>query len=109
MNSLIIIKTTVKNKEVKKKILNAIITNKLAACVNVIENISSCYMWRDKIIEDKEDILFIKTLSNNEKEVYQIIKKHHDYEIPEIITIEVKNAEMNYLDWVNKTITKSLL
>ena len=97
MNELIIIKTTVKNKVTKNNIVSELIKNDYVSCINVIENVSSHYKWQGKVESEKEDILFIKTMKRNEKLVYEIIRVMHDYEIPEIITIGIKNIDKIYL------------
>ena len=106
MDTLIIIKTTVNNIEVKKRIIKQLINTKLVACINIIGNISSTYLWKNDIVEDKEDILLIKTILKNEKLVYKTIKKYHNYDTPEIITIETTAVDSNYLEWVNQTIVE---
>ncbi|MAH89006.1 MAG: divalent-cation tolerance protein CutA [Pelagibacterales bacterium] len=104
MEKLIIIKTTISNKNTKNKLINELLKNNYVACINIIENITSYYEWEGKLQRQKEEILFIKTILKNEKLVYKIIKKYHDYEIPEITTISVKNIDKNYLGWIKESI-----
>ena len=104
MNELIIIKTTVKNKVTRENIINELIKNDYVSCINVIENVSSHYKWQGKVENEKEDILFIKTMKRNEKLVYEVIRVIHDYETPEIITIAINNIDNSYLNWANKSI-----
>jgi len=104
MNELIIIKTTVKNKITKNNIINELITNDYASCINVIENVSSHYKWKGKVEGEKEDILLIKTMKRNEKLVYEFIRSIHDYETPEIITISINNVDSSYLNWANESV-----
>ena len=104
MNELIIIKTTVKNKIIKNNIINELIINDYVSCINVIENVSSHYKWQGKVENEREDILFIKTMKRNEKLVYEVIKAIHDYETPEIITIAVNNIDSSYLNWSNESV-----
>ena len=104
MNELIIIKTTVKNKVTRENIINELIKNDYVSCINVIENVSSHYKWQGKVENEKEDILFIKTMKRNEKLVYEVIRVIHDYETPEIITIAINNIDSSYLNWANEII-----
>ena len=104
MDELIIIKTTVKNKVTKKNIINELITNDYVSCINVIENVSSHYKWQGKVENEREDILFIKTMKRNEKLVYKVIRDIHDYETPEIITIAINNVDSIYLNWANESV-----
>lgn len=104
MNELIIIKTTIKNKITKNKIIDMLIKNNYVACINEIENISSHFKWKGKLVKEKEYILFVKTMKRNEELVYESIRMVHDYNVPEIITISAYNVENNYLNWVNETV-----
>ena len=104
MNELIIIKNTVKSKVTRENIINELIKNDYVSCINVIENVSSHYKWQGKVESEKEDILLIKTMKRNEKLVYEVIRAIHDYEIPEIITIAIKNIDSNYLNWANESV-----
>ena len=104
MNELIIIKTTVKNKVTRENIINELIKNDYVSCINVIENVSSHYKWQGKVENEKEDILFIKTMKRNEKLVYEVIRVIHDYETPEIITIAINNIDSSYLNWANEIV-----
>ena len=104
MSELIIIKTTVKNKAIKINLINELIINDFVSCINVVENVSSHYKWQGKDQDEKEDILFIKTMKRNEKLVYEVIRDIHDYETPEIITIAIDNIDNSYLNWANESI-----
>ena len=101
---MIIIKTTVNNISVEKKITNELIKRKYALCINVLSNNTSIYEWENKIVKSKEKILFIKTLPKNERKVYKIIKNFHNYDIPEILTINISNVDKNYLEWMKNNI-----
>ena len=109
MDKLIFIKTTLSKNKTKEKLINELLKNKYAACINIIEKITSYYVWEGKLQNHKEDILLIKTALKNEKLVYKIIKKYHDYEVPEITTISVANVDKNYLDWIKQSISGKIL
>ena len=104
MDELIIIKITVKNKITKNNLINELIINDYVSCINVIENVSSHYKWQGKVENEREDILFIKTMKRNEKLVYEVIREIHDYETPEITTIAVNNVDSSYLNWSNESV-----
>ena len=68
---MIIIKTTSNSEKSLKKIANGLLEKNLIACVNILDGIKSIYKWENKVIEDSEYIMFIKTLKNRRKQ-----KKH---------------------------------
>ena len=103
---MIIIKTSSDTIEIIKEISKILIRKKLAACVNIIPNCYSYFLWEDNMQKNKENLAFIKTIKSNEKKVYEIIKNYHNYDVPEILTIDVGNIDYQYKDWALKVIKK---
>lgn len=101
---MIIIKTTSNSALVTNNIVKYLLINKYVSCVNIIKNNTSNYIWKEKIIKDKENILLIKTIKENEKVVYNSIKALHDYETPEISTLKVTNFDNKYYNWMRSNI-----
>jgi len=99
-NNFILVITTIDDLESAKKLSRSLVYDKLAGCINIIPKITSIYRWNDKIEEDEEFILFIKTEKSNYKEIENFIKKNHPYEVPEIISINIEGEE-EYLRWLN--------
>ncbi len=81
-----------------KKIAKALIEEKRAACVNIVPKVVSLYVWDGKLCEDEEVLLIIKAVEF--EPVRQKIKELHSYEVPEIIALEIKEAEKSYLEWM---------
>jgi periplasmic divalent cation tolerance protein len=98
---MIIIKTSTDSHKAMKKIANELLNNKLAACVNMIPRMRSKYVMDGRIVESREVILLIKTSKNLETKVYKVIKELHNYEIPEISTIQTSNVDKDYDKWLN--------
>ncbi len=78
-----------------------ILEKRLAACVNVTNTVSY-YWWNDKIEEDEEVLLIIKTRKQLFSELMEFIKKVHPYEVPEILAVNVCNGNPEYISWVIK-------
>ncbi|HSB56559.1 MAG TPA: divalent-cation tolerance protein CutA [Nitrosopumilaceae archaeon] len=102
MGSVIIISTYPDKKSVLK-IANATINERLAACVNFTK-INSIYTWQNKLECATEFLVIFKTTDKKKKTIRNKIKKSHPYKIPEIIELEVRSINKQYLDWlVNST------
>ena len=97
---MIIIKTTTDSHKAMKLIANTLLNKKLAACVNMIPRMRSKYIVDGRITESREVILLIKTTKKLENKVYKTIKDLHNYEIPEISTIQTSKVDKNYENWV---------
>ncbi|RXJ97038.1 divalent-cation tolerance protein CutA [Arcobacter sp. AHV-9/2010] len=99
--NITIIKTTCKNKKEAKKISKSLIKDKLAACVQM-QKIKSLYFWNDKLCEDKEILLSIKTKKSLFSQVKDKILELHSYKVPQIIELEITNISENYKKFIEK-------
>ena len=97
---MIIIKTTTDSHKAMKLIANTLLNKKLAACVNMIPRMRSKYIVDGRITESREVILLIKTTKKLENKVYKTIKDLHNYEIPEISTVQTSKVDKNYENWL---------
>ena len=103
---MIIIKTTTDSHKVMKLIANTLLNKKLAACVNMIPRMRSKYVVDGRITESREVILLIKTTEKLENKVYKTIKDLHNYEIPEISTIQTSKVDKDYENWLKGFVEK---
>ena len=97
---MIIIKTTTDSHKTMKLIANTLLNKKLAACINMIPRMRSKYVVDGRITEFREVILLIKTTEKLENKVYKTIKELHNYERPEISTIQASNVDKDYEKWL---------
>ena len=79
-----------------------LLKERLCACVNIVEGITSYYWWDNRINKDKEALLIIKTTPGNYKRLEKAIKRNHSYEVPEIIAIKTDCINGEYLKWLRK-------
>ena len=100
MEVLIVI-TTESSKANALRIAKLLIQNKLAACVS-IKQIFSIYKWNDDIEETREFELTIKSKPEFQDYLTDFLNKISTYDVPQII-YKKYYAEMNYYDWLNKT------
>ena len=100
--------TTTDNKRIAKIISEEILKSGLSPCVQTDENISTIYKWKNRIENAHEIRLNIKTHKKYIGEVIQIIKKNHNYEVPEIITSEFNINDNNYKKWFNNNLRREI-
>ncbi|MFH0702230.1 MAG: divalent-cation tolerance protein CutA [bacterium] len=101
MNFCVIL-TLTPNFEEARKIARSLVENNLAACVNIVQNVTSVYRWKEEIQEDSEFLLFIKTQKTLFDKVKQSIRDLHSYELPEIIMLPIENGQKNFLSWIEQ-------
>ena len=95
----VVVNTTVDGEEKAKELAGLLVREKLAACVHRWP-IQSVYMWKGAVESEPEQVLAAKTRKALVAEVIDFIKKHHPYEVPEIIVTPVIDGLRGYLDWV---------
>ncbi|KAG6445815.1 hypothetical protein O3G_MSEX004105 [Manduca sexta] len=95
---------TVPNTEVGKTIGTGLVKNKLAACVNIIPQVTSIYEWKNEINEDSEALLMIKTRTSQVNKLTEYVKAHHPYEVCEVISLPIQNGNPQYLQWINDVV-----
>ena len=99
----IVIFVTTSDKKEAKRIASAIIKNKLAACVNIIDGIESVFRWNGKLDNAKEAFLIVKSKKQNLNRVIKLVKSLHSYDVPEIIALPVVGGYKNYLRWIDES------
>jgi periplasmic divalent cation tolerance protein len=100
-----IVLTTCANNSEANTLASLIITNKLAACVNILPEVRSVYMWEGKLEQQTESKLFIKTNVKRLDELLAYIKCQHSYDVPEIQVIDVSNGNPDYFNWINEVLS----
>lgn len=87
---------------VAEQLAQYLVEEKLAACVNIIPNVQSFYLWENKLVKDQEVTLLIKTTAFCFDELEKAIKKLHTYQTPEIIVLPIINGHQPYLNWLKE-------
>ncbi|XP_042304929.1 protein CutA [Sceloporus undulatus] len=95
---------TCPNQMVAREIARAVVEKRLAACVNLVPQITSIYEWKGKIEEDSEVLLMIKTRSSRVSALAEFIRKIHPYEVAEVIAVPIQEGNPPYLRWVEEAV-----
>ena len=104
MTDKIIVFVTCDSKEQAVEIAHALINEKLAACVNVVPAIWSCYVWEGKLTWSDELLMLIKTTRGRFEQLRNRIIALHSYELPEIVAVSIEIAHQKYLDWIDRSV-----
>ena len=97
---------TVPNIQEGKSIARILVERKLAACVSIIRNITSIYEWKEKIEENEEEFLIIKTSEELSEEVIDTINEIHSYDTPECIGFKIEKGSEKYLKWIEEIVSQ---
>lgn len=92
--------TTAGSMDEAQELANALVERRVAACVNLIPNLTSIYRWQGAVEETSEVLLLIKTTAEQLSEVESTLRELHSYEVPEFVALGVESGSQPYLDWL---------
>lgn len=81
-----------------------LVEEELAACVNVIDNVTSFYRWEGEFCKDTEATLLIKTTAERYDEMAEKLAEYHSNDVPEIIGLEPADVLEDYAGWVHEQV-----
>lgn len=99
-----LILSTTSSLEEAEKIGKILVEKKLAACINIIPQITSIYEWEGEIQNDTEALMLIKTSKEKAEIVKEEILSLHSYTLPEIIFLDPTGSHKDYKNWVLKQV-----
>lgn len=85
-------------------IAHALVDEHLAACVSVSGEIRSVYRWDDRVTEDLERQVFIKTTAGRIQDLQARLASLHPYSVPEFIVLATADGSAAYLAWVRQSV-----
>jgi periplasmic divalent cation tolerance protein len=104
---MLVVLTTTPGFSEGSELAEKIIEAKLAACVQIVPQITSVYFWEGKVRKDNEQLLLIKTTREKYAELERFISTNHSYDVPEILAIESENLSQPYRAWLEGVISGS--
>ena len=82
------------------RIAQALLDERLAACVNLLPGVRSLYRWQGRIEQAGEVLMLVKTTAARLVTLRERILELHPYELPEVIAVEAAAGLPAYLDWI---------
>jgi periplasmic divalent cation tolerance protein len=98
--SVLVVITNLPDRAAAEKLADALIEQRVAACVNILAPCRSVYRWKDAVQHDEEHPMLIKTTEERYPALEAAIRAGHPYELPEIIAVPAERGLPAYLDWV---------
>jgi len=96
----VVVLVTAPNRKVARALARAALTERLAACVNLLPAIESHYWWENRITSGREILLLIKTTRARLPALERLILDQHPYDTPEFIALPIHHGARRYLDWI---------
>ena len=97
---LVIALSTAASPEEARRIATALVDERLAACVNIVDNIHSIYRWQGAIESAAESLMLVKTRANLLPAIELRLRELHSYDVPELVAVPIAQGAQPYLDWL---------
>lgn len=101
MSQELIILVTTPNNEEATRIAEALVSERLAACVNIVAAIDSIYSWEGEVVRDTESLMIIKSTEERYLALEARVKELHSYSTPEVVALRIEAGSEQYLKWLN--------
>ena len=95
--------STFPDREAAQRISNQLVTEKFAACANILPGVESIYRWKDKIETGNETLVFFKLSEDRQSAFQEKLRSLHPYDVPEIISCGIERGLPEYLRWVTES------
>ena len=105
MNYELLVLVTAENEDEARRIANALVEARLAACVNIVGGIDSVYRWEGRVTTAREALLIIKTTDDRYEELEKRVIELHSYSTPEVIAIKLERGSSDYLSWLRNSVS----
>ena len=83
-----------------RRMASVILTERLAACANLVPGIESHYWWKGKLESSGEVLMILKTTRDALEPLERCILAAHPYQVPEFVVLPFTNGSSTYLDWL---------
>jgi periplasmic divalent cation tolerance protein len=93
---------TAKDKQQALAIGRALVEERLAACINVLDGMTSVYRWEGAVEQASEAVLIVKTTEPHVEAIISRVKALHTYSCPAVVAWPIERGNPSYLEWIDK-------
>ena len=98
-----IVLVTAPDKKAARRLAQAALEERLAACANLVPGVESHYWWRGKMERGAEVLLIFKTTSTRLAALEKLVIELHPYDTPELVALALSSGNRRYLDWLESS------
>jgi len=102
--SILAVLSTAPDVEGAQRIGTLLVEERLAACANVVEGVTSIFRWKGSIEREREVLMVLKTTSDAVEQLRLRLVELHPYEVPEVLVLDIREGHGPYLDWVRSSV-----
>ena len=97
-----IVYITASSREEAEKISRVLLEERLIACANIFDPVTSLYWWKGEIRKDAEALLIAKTKESLVDQLIERVKALHSYECPCIVSFPLVKGNPDFLKWISE-------
>ncbi|HZH27197.1 MAG TPA: divalent-cation tolerance protein CutA [Azospirillaceae bacterium] len=99
--SIVFAYVTAPDRDGAERIGRTLVDERLAACVNVLDGMTSIYRWKGAVEATQEAVLIAKTRADIFTLLAARVRELHPYETPCVVEIPVGRGDAGYLAWLS--------
>jgi periplasmic divalent cation tolerance protein len=103
----VVVLTTIGSGTDPNTLASILVTERLAACVNVLGEMDSVYRWKGGVESERERQVVIKTTAERMPELEARVHELHPYEVPEFVAVPIEGGSEKYLTWIRESTAKT--
>ena len=103
----VLIYITVEDKTEAREIGAHLVQSKLAACVNILDQMNSMYIWQGEFQDDQEAVMIAKTTESLLEALIKAVKDRHIYDCPCIVTLPIVGGNPDFMEWIKLQVNHS--
>lgn len=95
---------TVPDHTTARRLARLLVEGRLAACVNILPGLQSCYRWKGRVETASEELLLAKTTRRKYPALEKAVRSAHPYEVCEVVATPLGRGSAPYLDWIAESL-----
>ena len=103
---VLVVFSTFPDPDKASQVARTLVSENLAACVNLVGPVRSIYRWEGEISDDSETLAVIKTTREQFEAMRARLVELHPYDVPEVIALPIEAGHAPYLAWVADAVTR---
>lgn len=105
MSDVVVGLVTGPDREQLVRLGRTLVDERLIACLNVVNGVTSIYRWEGEVCEEAEALGILKTTAARSEAVGRRIRELHPYDVPEVLFMPVAAGSEPYMDWVSEQVS----
>ena len=102
-----VVLVTAPSVEVAAVLARTLVSERLAACGNIVPAVRSVYRWQGEVQDEQEVLLLLKTVQRVVPALTERVAALHPYELPEVIALPVAGGLDAYIGWIEESTSRA--